>query len=106
MQNPRRILRIRRVCLRKRADQRSASIWRHYSARAQTSRGLAPNPSELQFIDLARIKAAQQRVAQSLPDDRLIVGVDAAADSLAGKAQTSERSRRATEKGGHGVKKE
>jgi hypothetical protein len=38
--------------------------------------GLPPTADELQFIDLARIKAAQQRVPQSLPDDPLIVGVD------------------------------
>ena len=38
--------------------------------------GLAPNASELQFIDLERIKAAQRRAPQSLPDDPLIVGVD------------------------------
>lgn len=38
--------------------------------------GLPPTADELQFIDQARIKAAQQRIAQSLDDDPLIVGVD------------------------------
>ena len=39
-------------------------------------RGLPPTANELQFIDRARIQAAQQREAQSLPDDPLICGVD------------------------------
>jgi len=38
--------------------------------------GLAPNASELQFIDRGRILAAQERKPDSLPDDPLIVGVD------------------------------
>ena len=38
--------------------------------------GLPPTADELQFIDRARILAAQQRTAQSLSDDPLIVGVD------------------------------
>ena len=38
--------------------------------------GLPPMADELQFIDLTRIRAAQQREAQSLADDPLIVGVD------------------------------
>lgn len=38
--------------------------------------GLPPVADELQFIDRARIVAAQKREAQSLPDDPLICGVD------------------------------
>jgi hypothetical protein len=38
--------------------------------------GLPPTADELQFIDRARILGAQQREAQSLPDDPLVVGVD------------------------------
>jgi hypothetical protein len=39
-------------------------------------RGLPPRASEIQFIDLDRIYAAQKKEAQSLPDDPLIAGVD------------------------------
>jgi hypothetical protein len=39
-------------------------------------RGLAPVASELQFIDRARILAAQQRQVQTFPDDPLIAGFD------------------------------
>lgn len=38
--------------------------------------GLPPTADELQFIDRARILAAQKREAQSLADDPLVVGVD------------------------------
>jgi hypothetical protein len=39
-------------------------------------RGLAPMASELQFIDRARILAAQQRQVTTFPDDPLIAGFD------------------------------
>jgi len=39
-------------------------------------RGLAPNASELQFIDRARILAAQQREVKPFDDDALIAGFD------------------------------
>lgn len=41
-------------------------------------RGLAPQASDLQFIDSARVYAAQHRVVKPLPDDPLIAGVDLA----------------------------
>jgi hypothetical protein len=41
-------------------------------------RGLPPRGGDLQFIDSERIFEAQQRAAQSLPDDPLICGVDVA----------------------------
>jgi hypothetical protein len=41
-------------------------------------RGLPPAASDLQFIDQARIFAAQQRPAHAEPDDPLVVGVDVA----------------------------
>ena len=40
-------------------------------------RGLAPNADELQFIDRARILAAQQRQTVTLADEPLIAGFDA-----------------------------
>lgn len=39
-------------------------------------RGLPPSASDTQFIDSARIYAAQKRVAVALPDEPLIAGVD------------------------------
>ncbi len=41
-------------------------------------RGLPPSASDLQFIDTARVYAAQQRPANHFPDDPLVVGVDIA----------------------------
>lgn len=41
-------------------------------------RGLPPSASDLQFIDTARVYAAQQREASHFPDDPLLVGVDIA----------------------------
>lgn len=39
-------------------------------------RGLPPSASELQFIDAARVYAAQKRVVEVLPDEPLIAGFD------------------------------
>lgn len=39
-------------------------------------KGLPPSAGDAQFIDSARIYAAQKAVAQALPDDPLIAGVD------------------------------
>lgn len=41
-------------------------------------RGLPPSASELQFIDLARVAAAQRRDAMPLSDDPLVCGLDMA----------------------------
>lgn len=41
-------------------------------------RGLAPSASDLQFIDSDRVRAAQKRAAQPLPDDPLICALDMA----------------------------
>ena len=41
-------------------------------------RGLAPNASDLQYIDSALVAAAQKRQADYLPNDALIVGMDVA----------------------------
>jgi hypothetical protein len=41
-------------------------------------RGLPPNAAELQFIDLARVSAAQQRPALEFPDTPLVAGCDLA----------------------------
>lgn len=42
-------------------------------------RGLPPNASELQYIDLGRVNAAQQRVVEALADDPLVAGCDVSA---------------------------
>lgn len=39
-------------------------------------RGLPPSASELQFIDTARVYAAQQRTVEVLPDEPLVAGFD------------------------------
>jgi hypothetical protein len=54
-------------------------------------RGLCPSASDLQFIDSARVYAAQKRQPVSFPDDPLIVGVDVA---RGGGANTVFRFRR------------
>lgn len=42
-------------------------------------RGLPPNASELQYIDLGRVNAAQERQREALADDPLIAGCDVSA---------------------------
>lgn len=41
-------------------------------------RGLPPNASDSQYIDSARVAAAQKRAADHLPNDPLIIGMDVA----------------------------
>lgn len=41
-------------------------------------RGLPPAASDLQFIDLARVAAAQSRIVAVLPDEPLVAGLDVA----------------------------
>jgi hypothetical protein len=42
-------------------------------------RGIPPNASELQFIDLGRVQAAQMRERETLPDEPLVAGCDISA---------------------------
>ncbi len=57
-------------------------------------RGLAPRASDLQYIDSARVAAAQKRQPHHLPNDPLIVGMDVA---RGGSDATEIRFRRGTD---------
>jgi len=46
-------------------------------------RGLPPNASELQYIDLGRVNAAQMRERETLPDEPLVAGCDVSAGGAA-----------------------
>lgn len=72
-----------------------AQIEKDYGIDSDTFRvrvlGYAPNASELQYIDKARIDAACERLGQALPDDALVAGFDV---SGGGKAWNVIRFRR------------
>ena len=58
-------------------------------------RGIPPNASELQFIDLGRVNAAQMRERETLADEPLIAGCDVSAGGARRHAVRRFRVRRA-----------
>ncbi len=81
------------------ANQELLAEWeRDYSAESDWFRvrvlGFAPNKSELQFIDSARVEEAQHRKVFPLADDPLVLGVDV---SGGGAAWSVIRFRRGTD---------